>query len=123
MTLPDGDRANHGENGLDEGAHCHPHAGLVPNLVADTTDEGTTDKGDHGAKGLLIGDVKGIVMRAVEEPCYGQRELWETSAKDERVTDGVTYLDSIACLEGTPNIYCRKAHCVTARQCRGERKG
>ena len=74
-ALPDGDRAEQGEDGLDKGAQRQPRAGLAPDLVADAADEGANDEGEDGTEGLLIGDVEGVVVLAVEEPRDGQCKL------------------------------------------------
>ena len=110
-ALPEDDGAAHCEESLDKGAEGHPQAGLAPDLVPDASEEGAEDEGEHGAEGLLIGNVKGVVVLAVEEPRQGECKLWRGSAGGAR--DGRrTYLYRVACLEGAPNEYRRKGHCI-----------
>ena len=48
---------------------------MAPNLITDTSEEGAEDEGEHGAEGLLIGDVERVVVLAVEEARESQCEL------------------------------------------------
>jgi hypothetical protein len=89
-AVPEEEGAAHGEEGLDKGAERHPHAGLAPDLVPDASEEGAKDEGEHGAEGLLIGDVEGGVVLAVEEPCQGQCKLGRGSAGARGRDDGRT---------------------------------
>lgn len=71
VALPECDRGDHGEDGLDECTECHPHACLAPDLITDTPDECAKDEGEDGTERLLVGNVEGVVMLTVEEPCQG----------------------------------------------------
>ena len=89
-TAPECDRAAHREEGLDQGAERHPHPGLAPDLITDTSEEGAEDKGEHGAEGLLIGDVKRVVVLAVEEAREGQCKLGDPQRVGRGADEGRT---------------------------------
>lgn len=79
VALPDNDCSTHSEEGLDECAKHHPKAGLAPNLIPNATNERAEEEGDKGAQRLLVGNVEGHVICAVEEPCEGDGKLRKSS--------------------------------------------